>query len=171
MPLSPEDRQQASKLIDLHLRMYLPSALVPMLGLADDVGAREPQEVSTDSVSRSKPVGPPSPKSLGDNLDEASQVQAPEPMEVEPAPDRVYVANDASVLELSDEVAMAGSDETRAAQAMPDDRGPDAALVKPLDVAGGESPAGSPLAETQVDIEEDAVSLVQLPPRVPSEER
>ncbi|GAA5866723.1 hypothetical protein JCM3774_001970 [Rhodotorula dairenensis] len=70
-PLSPEDRQRAAVLIDKHLAMYMPVESFPLtkdLAIGDiecvALGKPVPREVEA-AVE-----GPPSPKSLGDNLDE-----------------------------------------------------------------------------------------------------
>lgn len=63
--LSPSDRQRASDLIEQHLRLYLPSPF-----LASSVSSLAPA-APTVKVERVETAGPPSPKSLGDGLEDS----------------------------------------------------------------------------------------------------
>lgn len=63
--LSPSDRQRAFDLIEQHLRLYLPSSF-----FASSASSLAPA-APTVKVEHVESAGPPSPKSLGDGLEDS----------------------------------------------------------------------------------------------------
>ncbi|GAA5979986.1 hypothetical protein JCM10908_001490 [Rhodotorula pacifica] len=189
-PLSNEDRQIATDLIEQHLRMYMPVELFPLakdlsLGLSTTEKRPLPSPSSSRQVERVRE--PPSPKSLGDDnpddemagrdafgVDAAPVRDAQEAQDEELVQTQVDMEEEMEVEEtqLHEEEEATPTSDARQADAImliEDESSADAQVVQTLAIRPKQGTAGAVDAEQGDEGEdgeedEDEIILVEMPP-------